>query len=92
MAKLSEEEKAAFLQFARGPRLPAQAPPILPMADYLRLLAKPKSITPPPQARPLHRITLEAVRKVLRPPTSDLRPPTSDLRPPKLHLHFSFYL
>jgi hypothetical protein len=49
MAKLSEEEKASFLQFARGPKLPGQAPPILPMADYLRLLANLTKLPHPPK-------------------------------------------
>ena len=39
MARLSEQEKESFLQFARGPKLPAQVPPILPIADYLRFIA-----------------------------------------------------
>jgi hypothetical protein len=49
MARLSEEEKASFLQFARGPQLPAQVPPILPMADYLQLLANLAKLPHPPK-------------------------------------------
>lgn len=39
MARLSEPEKAMFLQFARGAPLPSQRPPVLPIADYLRLIS-----------------------------------------------------
>ena len=49
MARLSEEEKASFLQFTRGPQLPAQIPPILPMADYLRFLADLTKLPHPPK-------------------------------------------
>ena len=38
MARLPEQEKAAFLQFVRGAPLPPQRPPVLPLADYLRLI------------------------------------------------------
>ncbi len=49
MAKLSEEEKASFLQFASGPQLPPQMPPVLPMADYLRFLANLAKLPHPPK-------------------------------------------
>ena len=39
MARLSEAEKALFLQFARGAPLPSQRPPVMPIADYLRLIS-----------------------------------------------------
>jgi hypothetical protein len=39
MASLSEAEKTLFVQFARGAPLPPQRPPVLPLADYLRLIS-----------------------------------------------------
>jgi len=39
MATLSEQEKAMFLQFVRGAALPTQRPPILPIAEYLRIIS-----------------------------------------------------
>jgi len=39
MARLSEAEKALFLQFARSAPLPPQRPPVLPIAEYLRRIS-----------------------------------------------------
>jgi hypothetical protein len=49
MAKLTEEEKSAFLEFARGARLPQQHPPNLSIADYLRLIGELAKLPHPPK-------------------------------------------
>ncbi|MCX6864680.1 MAG: hypothetical protein NTV46_00420 [Verrucomicrobia bacterium] len=49
MARLSEQEKASFLQFARGAPLPPQRPPVLPIAEYLRLISNLAKLPHPPK-------------------------------------------
>jgi hypothetical protein len=49
MARLTEEEKSAFLALARSVPLPHQRPPILPIADYLRLISHLAQLPHPPK-------------------------------------------
>jgi hypothetical protein len=49
MAKLTEKEKSAFLEFARCAALPQQRPPILPFTEYLRLLGDLAKLPHPPK-------------------------------------------
>ena len=58
MARLTEEEKSAFLALARSVPLPHQRPPILPIADYLRLISHLAQL---PQAGSILRSALETL-------------------------------
>jgi hypothetical protein len=49
MARLSEEEKSAFLALARSTPLPHQRPPVLPIAEYLRLISDFAKLPHPPK-------------------------------------------
>jgi hypothetical protein len=49
MARLTESEKASFLQFACGAPLPPQRPPVLPIAQYLRLISGIAKLPHPPK-------------------------------------------
>jgi hypothetical protein len=50
MARLTEEEKSAFLELTRSGQLPHQRPPILPIADYLRLISNLAKLPHPPKS------------------------------------------
>jgi hypothetical protein len=49
MARLTEEEKSAFVALARSAPLPHQRPPVLPIAEYLRLISNLAKLPHPPK-------------------------------------------
>jgi hypothetical protein len=49
MARLTEEEKLAFLELARSAPLPHQRPPVLPIPEYLCLISQLAQLAHPPK-------------------------------------------
>ena len=54
MARLTEEEKAAFRRLATAGPIRQPGPPVLPILDYLRLVTKLSSLPFPPKPTRFH--------------------------------------